>query len=213
MKKLGVVAALALCVTVGGVYATWNYANKDVESASAIYKVSLAGLGTETQKGSLEVVGSAHNLKIDDGGNYKATLTCDPSGKFTVTFTAKTAADGVSADVIANGIHLKWYVDCVVNSSVTDQNGDGKVDYNDLQYQGVPIYSIDSEAEIIDRSTAVKSGNTFTYEIPVSEVMAKITLGDFTLDERSEYDAFEDVLELCTFHVHVAESSVGASNP
>lgn len=210
MKRLGIVAALALVVTVGGVYATWNYANKDVETATATYKVSLSGLGTETQKGSLKVVGSSHNLKVDDIGGYKAGLVCDAAGKFTVTFEAKSAADGVAQDVIDNGIHLKWYVECVLNSNVTDVNGDGEVTYLDLQYKNTPVFAVDSSETIIDRQDyTTKSGSTFTYEIPVSEVMAKLTLGDFVLDERSEYDAFEDVLELCTFHVHVLESATG----
>lgn len=90
MKKLSVLVALMLIITVGGVYATWNYARAinpiapDVESI----RVKLADRGeTDVAEGVITaVVSQDFAITIDQADNdYNAGLVTN--GGITVTYT------------------------------------------------------------------------------------------------------------------------------
>ncbi|MBQ7324039.1 MAG: hypothetical protein IJW96_05700, partial [Clostridia bacterium] len=90
-KRLSVLASLALCVTVGGVYATWIYATQEVPTAYATMGVTLTGTSQGGQAGTLTIAGTNVDLTIDDVATdtelHKATLVYDTTGYFTITFT------------------------------------------------------------------------------------------------------------------------------
>ena len=104
-KKLSMLAAMALCVTVGGVYATWIYATDAVPTAYATMGVTMTGTSTGGQAGELTIVGANVDLEIDDPKDdkvHKATLVSNPSGEFKITFTPNTNAESD----IKDGVNL-----------------------------------------------------------------------------------------------------------
>ena len=88
MKKLGLLATLAMCVTIGGVYATWNYADTTANlSVDQQAVAGLTGMGTTTGE-SLKIKNGSNSLafKIDDSnGDHKADKI-EANGSITVVY-------------------------------------------------------------------------------------------------------------------------------
>ena len=92
MKKgFTALASLAMVVTVGGVYATWNYTqNQAADFASAEQSVKLASEVITNQRiGTITVKGNG-GIKIDDpDGDHEAEITLEESTYFTIVVTPK----------------------------------------------------------------------------------------------------------------------------
>lgn len=88
MRKLGLLAALALCVTVGGVYATWNYADTTANlSVDQQAVAGLTGMGT-TAGEALKIKDGSNSLafKIDDEDGDHVADTIISSGSITLVY-------------------------------------------------------------------------------------------------------------------------------
>ena len=100
MKKLSLLVALILLVTVGGVYATWNYARNVVDPKQASATVVITGTQSST-KGTIEITSAPKRVIVDDTGAYdhvaeiwfgdinadSQPVGADQTGAITVTFT------------------------------------------------------------------------------------------------------------------------------
>ena len=53
MKKLSVLIALVLCVTIGGVYAAWNYSQGTTASVDVSREINMAQVVTSGNKGTI----------------------------------------------------------------------------------------------------------------------------------------------------------------
>ena len=125
MKKLSTLIALALIVTIGGVYAAWHY-NRGQVSLEISRSATMASIQSDTSKGTITIdqtanSGNGNTLKflVDDTGtiDWKADLV--PSGSVWVKFTAASNADSI---VQTNGIKMK----ATVTLSGTQAAYDGK---------------------------------------------------------------------------------------
>ena len=89
MKKLSILIALALILTVGGVYATWNYAQGSVPSVPKALDGSTKitdKVVDSKSKGNIYVDPSNLLIQIDDANNdHYAELTV--TGSIKITFT------------------------------------------------------------------------------------------------------------------------------
>ena len=86
-KRVGLLAALALCITVGGVYATWNYADTTGYVDRETVSIGLTPIGSVTGE-SLEITSNTLSFLIDDtDGNHKGD-TVVATGSLTVTYHA-----------------------------------------------------------------------------------------------------------------------------
>ena len=110
MKKLSTIIALALIITIGGVYAAWHYSRGAV-SLEISRSATMASVQSDTSKGSIAIDqtandGNGNTLKflVDDAGttDWKAELV--PSGSVWVKFTPTANADQAVKD---NGIAMK----------------------------------------------------------------------------------------------------------
>ena len=149
MKKIGILASLALCVTIGGVYAAWVYADQEVKTSYATMGVTVTGVTGSSQKGVLGAVGTNVSLTIDDVDNAKQHITelvYDPNGYFTVTFTANANAP---QDVLKNGIALEWYLGLATTANVAVENV-STVTYNDMGVDKA-IYELEKDHVAIQR--------------------------------------------------------------
>ena len=229
-KKFGLLATLALCVTVGGVYATWTYATNGVQEAGVQMGLAMAGLGDATEYGSISVEKTNATIAVDDMGEYKAGLSYGADGKFTVTFT--TAAAGVSQTILDEGIKMGWYIhveDAVTEAEITDWSGI-KYETNKGNAQAVftgdldvvvPFYGADgvkdanntpgNSGDIGDDTARLVSytpangvgvlSSTFVYEISVADVAEK--LGFFGNDD--EYFLLDELDEYNEFKTLLAK--------
>lgn len=220
MKKLSALLALILCVTIGGVYATWQYANTD---AKIEHDVMLAvGMDYETTGSAgefkIEVADSLTPLKVEPAtdGSYTATLVAP--AKIYLTFTPSANS---TDEIIANGIDAYMYF--------TDAAG-----IADYKYDGTQIFTYEKGN---GATNAVKIGKIGTDEsdTTVEGVFSKMTvggvekiacditsllvdemikIGTFTLPTFDDYTAFKNSLtyngKALTFSLHLTNVNPNA---
>ena len=131
MKKLSTIIALALIVTIGGVYAAWHY-DRGAVSLEITRSATMASIQSDTPMGSISIDQSANSnqgntLKflVDDVIDAEAGKAKDwvaelvPSGSVWVKFTPAANADQTVKD---NGIKMK----ATVTVTGTQETYDGK---------------------------------------------------------------------------------------
>ncbi len=185
MKKLSVLIALALIVTISGVYAAWNYAQGATASVEITREINMAQVNTDSNKGSISATPSDVAFLVDDGGEYHTKLK--GTGKFDITFSPSTGAD---ADTIANGIKM---IATITVRSTTDS-----------KYEGLtPITAkTENNANVID---ITPNGPSKTATLTVAEILDAVELCDVVLDTKLENDAFHTVLNDYTIVITISE--------
>ena len=133
MKKLSVLVALMLIITVGGVYATWNYAyaTANVVPVSESIDVVLTQKDpTNKAKGEIVVDHNDVGILVDDTNG-------DHIGDLVVTGTSITGRfvpDPLAADDVQDGIPLyytvsvqngsTWLLPVITTANLTDDDGE-----------------------------------------------------------------------------------------
>ena len=124
MKRLSALIALALVVTIGGVFAAWHY-NRGQVSLEISRSATMASIQSDSSKGTIAIDQEANNnqgntLKflVDDVDtkDWKAALV--PSGSVYVKFTPAANAD---TTVQTNGIAMKATV--TITGAQTEYEG------------------------------------------------------------------------------------------
>ena len=176
MRKLTAIIAMMLVVTIGGVYAAWNYAQGAVSKVDAYLDgvTKITEKVVTTAKGNISVNSENLSITIDDANNdHVAELKVE--GYITVTFTPNEGADEV---VDQNGIKMKYQLsntgllynedaifayssdEVVMNNgnaakSVTIQASElGITLKNSVELHTVAEYEADIKAKIKERKTA-----------------------------------------------------------
>ncbi len=87
-KKLGLLATLAMCVTVGGVYATWNYGESSNTDLTVFQSAAVGLSGTATASSSLKIKDGSNSLafKADDTTNDHMADALVSTGSITVVY-------------------------------------------------------------------------------------------------------------------------------
>lgn len=171
MKKLGLIILMALVLTVGGVYATFNYAQAEVDSKTATLEKTLAGAATTTPKGEIAIDVGTFLLKIDDTTKtLKTGLTTQ--GNVKVTFTPAKGADG---SVATGGVNLKLEISFTNNTY--RQNG---VDYE--VFKTTTAYDTG-----VTLGKGTKNGDKFEYTVDLGQYL---TVNEIPLPTLADYNAF-----------------------
>lgn len=180
MKKLSVLVALILCVTIGGVYATWNYAQNSAEKVVKYFDDStvITSSVTETAKGVINVDTSELDIIIDDANNdYQGELRI--TGKVVITFAPSNGAD---TDVVNNGIALQYSLGTTT----------------DYEYNGNDIFLVDSTAQTLAKGK--------TFEISSDKLDDLIALNTLNLPTVEDYDNFKEALHRGGISITVSEA-------
>ena len=186
MKRLGAIIAIALVLTIGGVYATFNYANGGVVSLeNQTISKELAGKTINTAKGEIKIKSNNFTITVDDlDGNLHT------KGSFTETTTINfTPAPLAAADVRDNGIKLKHTITVTGN-----ENDDGKTTHK--------LFNISQEA--LDGVTL--NGNApirGDFEINFADY---ITVTDIYLSTPDKYDAYKTAFDNTTITFTISEA-------
>ena len=185
MKKLSLLVVLILLVTVGGVYATWNYAQGDVTSTQGFVLPKMDTVVTTGSKGSITVDTSGMTIKVDDldtdSAIHKPVLVIE--GKITVTFTPAVGADEA---VATSGIPMKAVITCTDN----------------WQYNSTQIITVDTENQSNEFST---TGPALTFDITADQLKQIIHIADFTLPTYSNFQEFQTILNRGNIKISVSE--------
>ncbi len=186
MKKISLLVALILCVTVGGVYATWNYAHNTATAQTKYLDAStiITDKVESLSKGTIKVDTSNLKITVDDSNNdYYAELKIE--GNIKVDFTASA---GATDEVANNGIKMQYVL------GTTDN----------FKYNGNNIFTIDSTAQ--KQTDATKS-----FTIEASELTNLISLyvdGDgktVKLPTADDYILFKQALHSGSISITVSE--------
>ena len=189
MKKLSILVALLLCITIGGVYATWTYSGAPATQSHKHMSVNLATATSDNAKGIITNVYNSMDVLIDDGGSYVAVANF--SGKMGFIFTP---AVGAEDDVVRDGIKFAFTV---------EQN-------TPLQYEGSNIFNItQSTATVLGFGEKITDANattlnaevnlssyigSFYIEVTGAQVAACVEIASITLPTFTDYENFEAAL-------------------
>lgn len=205
MKKFSILIAILLCVTIGGVYAAWMFADS-TDAALKTQTVTL-GLTTDVEAGAYgvyELIPSketdpegAFGLvidDIDDGVKHNAVLV--GKGYLTVTFTPNESA---TAAVRNGAVPTYWCLKA--GDSLDNWKYNGNKIFNTIDGAWKTIDGVDSSNWV-----ASADGKSFTYTISGETVANMIDMNDFTLETKTEYNAFASALTYTKITLYVNDS-------
>lgn len=186
MKRLGAIIAIALVLTIGGVYATFNYANGGVVSLeNETISKELIGMTIDTPKGTISIKSNNFKITVDDFNNNLHT-TGKLEGKTTINFTPAPLA---AADVRANGIKLKLTITVTGN-----EYDDGETTHK--------LFNISQEAlDGVTLNGGAKIINDF--EINFADY---ITVTDIYLSTPAKYEAYSQAFNGTTITYTISEA-------
>lgn len=143
MKKVSVLITILLIVTMGGVYATWSYAEANAAESHQHMSINLESATTNLAEGVIHNVINSMNVLIDDADDdYTAEITV--TGKMGFVFVPNA---GASDDVVADGIAMQWQL---------EQTDPG------VQHGGVNIFTITQNDPEALTSTKITNANAAT---------------------------------------------------
>ncbi|MBO5279778.1 MAG: hypothetical protein J6B55_01015 [Clostridia bacterium] len=196
MKKLSVLIALLLCVTIGGVYATWTYAGtNDIADGFAETKVTIADTELTGANGTYKIESNLV-LTVDQANNdHEAKLVFDSNNDaeifLKVTFTPATNAP---QDIKENAVPSELYF---TTTTTMQYKMDANGNYSET---GTPanifVFENPGDGELNNTFTWTEESNgTFTYTLNVDQLKEMIKLSQtFVLDTKEEHDAFRTAL-------------------
>lgn len=188
MKKFGMTIAMATMLTIGGVYATFNYAQVNVTEANETLSLGIEAAVTDTPKGTINIT-STFTMTVDDKGLIDGSTSTyvtglKTSGSFVVNFTPSSGAD---ADVRDNGIVLEMTISLTGNS-----------------YDSGSIFAtsgLTSEGKV-----TLNSGNKVNGDYTVN-LLDYLALSEHTLDTKAKYDAYKTQLDATVISVTIGEKN------
>lgn len=200
MKKLSLLVALILCVTIGGVYATWLYAEAPMDTATHEFKnLGITDVDTNAKSGKIAVTDTLI-LKIDDNdGNHKPGWDEDVTdlngGNLQIVFTPNSGAGDTT---------LEYTITVAVNS----YNDDGTAKPIFVTKDGTTVTAAHADAKTIMSGTfrfdagQPQKVETITFE----NIMAVLDVNNtIELTDLEEYEAYETALDSVELTLTVSE--------
>lgn len=206
-KNIGLLATLAMVVTVGGVYATWNYAHTTPEAVT--FTGLKAGITTSNQvlKGELKA-DLTFSATVENDGNYKPIIDWTNSGETKQTnvddlgnpkyaLNVASVTVGFKPDVsyeaqFGKSINLQAAISFTGNTW-----NDGANDHAIFTAHSPVTFTIDWTSLSADASG---------YYNKTVDVSALFELVDATLDTKGDYDKFETGLTATSATITVSEN-------
>lgn len=176
MKKLGLLIAMILCVTIGGVYATWTYTqNTDVADESVNKSLNLTGVEYVGSYGTYDVNVDGLTLKIDPKAGTTHTTSLVADGQIVITFTPNSVAPQAVKDSAVSSTY---------QFTLSNAN---------WLYEGKNVVVL-NHTGTHDITWAKQDDGTFVYILSASAVAEHIALTEFNLDTKAKYDAYNTIL-------------------
>lgn len=168
MKKLAFIFGVSMLLTVGGVYATFNYAQKDAAIQTDNINLKLEGKTTDTVKGIIKIESNFY-IEIDD---YKQILTTQ-SKSFGSTEVSFIPSKGADQDVIDNGIKLGLRIEITA-------------DVPSLTVNGQDMFTVKNNADI---GVILNNGNPIKDKINI-DLNDYFQVNEISLPTELDYDSY-----------------------
>ena len=176
MKKLSLLIALCMLLTIGGVYATWTYTqNTDVADEAVNMTLNLTDVAYSGSYGTYKVDTTGLTLSIDPKAGTTHITALYVTGNIIITFTPNSVAP---SEIKENGVPTT-YAFTLANPN--------------WQYNGQDIVTI-NHTEKHDIDWQDNGDGTFSYTISAADFMNHISLTEFELDTKVKYDEYNAVL-------------------
>ncbi len=197
MKKLSVLIAMILCVTIGGVYAAWTYAGtNDIADSFAEAKVTITDAELTGANGTFKVESNLV-LTIDQANeDHEAKLVFGSNNSepiyLKVTFTPSTNAPQAIKDA-AVPAELYFGTTTLMQYKMDE---DGNYDENGTP-EDIFIFTNASDGIFSPNvNWTPEMDGSFTYTLNQTQLESMISLSQtFVLDIKSEHDAFREALD------------------
>lgn len=177
MKKLTLLVALILCVTIGGVYAAWVYTGNTMGTASRTLSHGLATATTEGNVGLYKITHNDIDIKIDQTAADDYTAKLVVTGSVTITFTPNP---GAPSDIVANALPTVAYL------ALTDSAAN--------LYEGKEIYKVaDTKLDLV--WGAPDADGVFSATVTADQIDTLLDIDTFVLDTHAKHTAFHEVEE------------------
>ena len=196
MKKLSVLIALFLCVTIGGVYATWTYAgNTDVADGEVEIKATIAGSEFTGACGTYTITSNAY-IEIDQADEHHNAKLVFKSNNSSDVFLKIVFKPSVDADktVKENAIPSELYFTL---TTPMQYKIDGDGNYSET---GTPtdIFTLANPSDTVFTPNVTwtkEADGTFSVTYDEAFLTSQISLTQtFVLDTKAEHDAFKAAL-------------------
>ena len=183
MKKLSLIVAMAVILTIGGVFATWTYNAGTVDGTDATTTITLGQVDSTGAPGTLTASSTAA-ISINNTDGTRVTKIDGKTGSVVVTFTPSATADLSYTD----GVTVTWKVVITGN--------------NKEKYEGKDVLT-STETEH-DLAVTTKNGNVFTGTIDINSIVADLDLEEFTLSSSDAHGDYEDALATYGIQIDIA---------
>ena len=202
MKKLGLLMAMALTVTVGGVYATWTYAKgTDVADETVNMTLNLTDVTYIGSNGSYKIDTTGLTLKIDPKTGTAHTTALYIDGNIVITFTPNAHAP---EEVKKNAVESTFQFGLTNSNWTFDDDGAGGEDAKSI----ITLEHAEKHDIVWTRGT----DGVFTYTIEAGDIAEHIHLTEFNLDTKVKYDAFNTALGNGQITITVSDGQTSADS-
>ena len=202
MKKLSLLILLALCVTIGGVYASWVYAEvATATKTNTETSLKVTDPITNTARGVLDI----HNtlsLAIDDNsGNYKPewddAIDSTNGGNVVINFTPNKGLDaGEDGEIVLKVTFAITSGNTYVDHEGTTQN---IFTYDEVSGEDASVFFALTKR---DCSLTEKTTLTITYD----QIVSALRVNDsFTVPTYADYQRYVEAVNATTLTLTVVE--------
>lgn len=175
MKKLSLLIALAMLVSIGGVYATWVYSQSDdVADITNARAITMTNATFEGTYGTYNTDASTLLMKVDPKPGTTHTTSLHITGEIKIIFTPATHAP---EDVKTRGVPTTFAF------GVSNSN---------WQYNSQNIISVDTTKH--DVVWTIQEDGTLAMVLSAAEITRYLNLTEFVLDTKADYDAYDAIL-------------------
>ena len=194
MKKLSLLIALCMLLTIGGVYATWIYSGNQIDAQTTPFVSKMGGLDHEGNSGSYTFVDNSLEFAVEpDTQDTKITTIVWSAGTVQLVFTPK---GDINDTMLEKALSATLTVELASSSAG--------------EYKGQTIYTVDSnfKVELTSASwTSHNDGEYYTYTINAATVENAITIGEFHLPSEDDYNEFKTAIQDVKFRVKVSPAA------
>ena len=168
IKRLSLIITLALCLTVGGVYATWTYAEGEIQPSSGTTSLTIEAAANEGEAGTINVDTDSLYITVENDGSYNTVLSV--TGDITVTLNPTPETDTSLLPT-----YFTWTIALTENA-------------NNATYDGQKILTV----------TGTTKNGTFENNIATisaADIKELINLKEFRLKNSEEHASYKSVID------------------
>ena len=180
-KLISLILVLAICITVGGVYAAWLYAETPMTAVHGhIGSFGLATAVVNNNKGTISVNGDNAHLSLDQKAADDYTAVLKASGDVVITFTP--------SEVFVNS--NKDLTEIVMNYKLVTSGNPAIFTCNDGTGEKLLFKTFDITT--VQQVTLRKQGNVYIGSVSAQSLLddSLIEINDFVLDSIEKHTDF-----------------------